>query len=233
METLCIFVAMVLIVEDDKVLNENIRNALRVEGLQAEQAFDGFIAEKLLKKNSYECVILDINLPLRNGYEVCKAFRAYNTTTPVLLLTAFDELEDKVQGFESGADDYLTKPFFTKELLLRIQALIKRSKTEAFKANNQIIIGDLVIDQRMKTTFREGQELKLTPREYQILLKLAEAGGEPVSKQELIREIWGTMFDGNTNNIEVFINFIRNKVDKPFGKPLIKTKVGYGYFMDV
>lgn len=223
---------MILLVEDDKVLNENIREALVAEGYQVDQAFDGFIAEKLLKKGTYHCVILDINLPLKNGYEVCKSFRQFNTTTPVLLLTAFDELEDKVQGFESGADDYLTKPFFIKELLMRVQALIKRSATNSAPANDVIVAGDLVIHQRLKTVSRAGKDIKLTPREYQILLRLVTANGEPVSKQLLIQEIWGSVFDANTNNIEVFINFLRNKIDKPFGKQSIKTKVGYGYYYE-
>jgi DNA-binding response OmpR family regulator len=223
---------MILLVEDDKVLNENIREALIAEGYQVDQAFDGFIAEKMLKKGTYQCVILDINLPLKNGYEVCKSFRQFNTTTPVLLLTAFDELEDKVQGFESGADDYLTKPFFTKELLMRVQALIKRSSANNTPLNDVIVAGDLVINQRLKTVTRAGQEVKLTPREYQILYRLVTANGEPVSKQLLIQEIWGSVFDANTNNIEVFINFLRNKIDKPFGKQSIKTKVGYGYYYE-
>lgn len=223
---------MILIVEDDKVLNENIRSALEAEGFQVAQAFDGFIAEKLLKKNDYECVILDINLPLKNGYEVCKSFRQYNSSSPVLLLTAFDELEDKVQGFESGADDYLTKPFFIKELLMRISALIKRSARKN-EVNDILVVGDLVVNQRIKSVNRSGKEIKLTPREYQILLRLMLAAGEPVPKQLLIQEIWGSAFEANTNTIEVFINFLRNKIDKPFDKKIIKTKVGYGYYLEV
>ncbi len=223
---------MILIVEDDKEINENIRESLMAEGFQVDQAFDGFIAEKFLKKGNYECVILDINLPIKNGYEVCKSFRQYNTSTPVLLLTAFDELEDKVQGFESGADDYLTKPFFVKELLMRVNALIKRSANNSSNKSDTLIAGDLVLNQKSKTVSRSGQDIKLTPREYQILLKLMLATGEPVSKQELIKEIWGSVFDANTNNIEVFINFLRNKIDKPFGKGMIKTKVGFGYYLE-
>lgn len=221
----------ILVVEDDTVLNQNIREALTAEGFTVDQAYDGLIAEKLLKKNSYECVVLDVNLPDKNGYELCKAFRSYNTNTPVLFLTAFDELEDKVHGYDSGADDYLTKPFFQKELLLRIQSLIKRNSNTS-PVSDTITWQDIVIHQRAKTVFRNNIEIKLTPREYQILLTLALAKGEVVSKKELIKEIWGSAFDANTNNIEVFINFLRNKVDKPFEKHLIKTKVGYGYYLD-
>lgn len=221
----------ILIVEDDTVLNQNIRESLTAENFTVEQAYDGFIAEKLLKKNSYDCVVLDVNIPNKNGFELCKTFRTYNTTTPVLFLTAFDEIEDKVQGYDSGADDYLTKPFFQKELLLRIQSLLKRNSNTSH-VSDTITWQDIVIHQKTKTVFRGNTELKLTPREYQILLKMISAQGEVVSKKELIKEIWGSAFDANTNNIEVFINFLRNKVDKPFEKHLIKTKVGYGYYLD-
>lgn len=221
----------ILIVEDDTVLNQNIRELLAAENFTVEQAYDGFIAEKLLKKNSYDCVVLDVNIPNKNGFELCKTFRTYNTITPVLFLTAFDELEDKVQGYDSGADDYLTKPFFQKELLLRIQSLLKRHATTS-PVSDTITWQDVVIHQKARTVFRNNIELKLTPREYQILLTLVLAKGEVVSKKDLIKEIWGSAFDANTNNIEVFINFLRNKVDKPFNKQLIKTKVGYGYYLD-
>lgn len=221
----------ILVVEDDTILNQNIKESLTAEKFMVEQAYDGFIAEKLLRKNAYDCVVLDVNIPNKNGFELCQTFRTYNTTTPVLFLTAFDELDDKVQGYESGADDYLTKPFYQKELLMRIQALVKRNTT-AQPQNDTLIWHDIVIKQKTKTVFRNNQELKLTPREYQILVMLVLTKGEVVTKKELIREIWGSSFDANTNNVEVFINFLRNKVDKPFEKQLIKTKVGYGYYLD-
>lgn len=220
----------ILIVEDDSVLNQNIRESLAAENFLVEQAYDGLIAEKLLRKNTYDCVVLDVNIPGKNGFEVCRDFRIYNTSTPVLFLTAFDEIEDKVKGYDSGADDYLTKPFFQKELLLRIQALTKRSVSA--QTSDVLTWHDMAIHQRIKKVYRNNIELRLTPREYQILLRMVSAQGEVVSKKELIKEIWGSAFDANTNNIEVFINFLRNKVDKPFDKQLIKTKVGFGYYLD-
>src|SRR5690554_6031150 len=114
--------------------------------MQVDRAYDGQIAERLLKRESYDCVIMDINLPKKNGYDLCREFRRFNDHTPVLMLTAFDELEDKIQGFDSGADDYLTKPFFMKELILRVKSLIKRSKNTSNKVNEQIIAGDITID---------------------------------------------------------------------------------------
>src|SRR5690606_4451928 len=141
----------------------------------------------------YDCIVMDINLPHRNGYELCRMFRQYNTSTPILLLTAFDELEDKVQGYDSGADDYLTKPFFMKELILRINSLIKRSRQFSVQDESAILVfEDIVINQRKKSVHRNNQELELTPREFQILLRLVRARGELVLKKELIREIWGS-----------------------------------------
>src|SRR5690606_14987429 len=162
---------------------------------------------------------------------LCREFRQYNTQTPVIMLTAFSELDDKIQGFNCGADDYLTKPFFMRELLLRVHALLKRRSYT--KSNAEIItVDDIIINPGTKKVTRQNQEIMLTPREYQILLKLTENKGDIVSKSDLINEIWGRTFDANTNTIEVYINFLRNKIDKPFSKNSIKTKVGYGYYLD-
>lgn len=224
----------ILLAEDDLTMSQNIKSSLKEHDFDVEVAHDGLIAEKLLKKLPFDCVILDINLPHRNGYEICQFYRTFNTSTPILLLTAFDELEDKVQGYESGADDYLTKPFYMKELVMRIKSLIKRSQSNSVSEHSDtLVFDDLVIQKRSKIVKRNDVLLTLTPREYQILLKLVTAQGETVSKQELIREIWGGSFDANTNTIEVYINFLRNKIDKPFDKQLIKTKVGYGYYLDI
>lgn len=224
----------VLIIEDDPTLNKNISEALMAENLVTESVFDGQLAERILRRSSFDCIIMDINLPGKSGFELCKNFRTYNTKTPVLMLTAFSELEDKVKGFDCGADDYLTKPFFMRELILRIHSLIKRSQHNplASQGTDTIVAGDLLINQAQKSVFRQETEIALTPREYQVLLKLCQNKGEVISKNKLMEEIWGTSFDTNTNTIEVYINFLRNKVDKPFGKNNIKTKVGYGYYFD-
>lgn len=221
-------------VEDDTKLSQNIKDALISEGYHVEAVFDGLLADKLLSKKDYDCVILDINLPGKTGFAICKDFRQINVTVPVIMLTAFEDLDDKIQGYDSGADDYLTKPFYTKELLLRVQTLLKRRKfvENDGRINPRIIAGDIVIDQASRRVERQGKEVVLTPREYQILVKLVSLKGELVSKKELVREIWGTMFDSNTNTIEVYINFLRKKIDKPFGKESIKTKIGFGYYFD-
>ena len=222
----------VLVVEDDQTLNKNIKESLEAEGWQTEVVFDGTLAEKILKKGSFDCVIMDVNIPGKNGYEVCKSFRTFDTHTPVIYLTAFDELEDKVEGYNSGGDDYLTKPFFMKELIIRINSLVKRS-TGKETEKKQIIHGDITINLETKEVRRNNTLINLTPREYQIILRLAEAKGQLVLKQDLVREIWGNSVETNTNTIEVYINFLRNKLDKPFDRPLIKTKIGYGYFLEV
>ncbi len=221
----------ILVIEDDHTLNQNISEALKTEAFKTVSLYDGSLAERVLKKESFDCIIMDINLPGKNGFDICKHFRQYNTNTPVIMLTAFSELEDKVQGYHCGADDYLTKPFYMRELLLRVNALLKRNiKAETKTAI--IACGDMVINHTTKKVSRQGNEIVLTPREFQILVKLIECKGELVSKNQLIREIWGSIVDANTNTIEVYINFLRNKVDKPFGKNSIKTKVGYGYYFD-
>lgn len=224
----------VLIVEDDPTLNRNISEALTAESIISESVFDGLLAEKILNRASFDCIIMDINLPGKTGFDLCRDFRVVNTETPVLMLTAFSELEDKVKGFDCGADDYLTKPFFMRELILRIKSLVKRSKSNGLHQikNETIVAGDITIHPAHKKVLRQGKEVALTPREYQILLKLCENKGEVISKSDLIKEIWGSSFDTNTNTVEVYINFLRNKLDKPFDKKSIKTKVGYGYYFD-
>lgn len=221
----------ILVIEDESTLNKNISEALSSESFVVESVFDGFLAERLLRKESFDCIVMDINLPKKNGYDLCKEFRTYNTHTPILMLTAFDELEDKIKGFDSGADDYLTKPFFMKELILRINSLIKRSQNNESSFQEIITALDISIHVAQKKVTRQNQEISLTPREYQILVMLCKNPGEIISKNELIKEIWGTSMDVNTNTIEVYLNFLRNKIDKPFGKNSIKTKIGYGYYL--
>lgn len=224
----------ILIVEDDHILSQNISEALKAEGFFPQPVYDGLLAERILRKEEYSCIIMDVNLPGKNGFDLCKGFREYNKQTPVIMLTAFAELEDKVQGFDCGADDYLTKPFFMRELIIRIHSLIKRNQNKENPASNSFLIsGDITLNTAKKIVLRQAQEIALTPREYQILLKLMEKSGEIVSKSELIESIWGGSFEANTNTIEVYMNFLRNKIDKPFGKNTLKTKIGYGYYLDI
>ena len=224
----------VLIIEDDPELNRNIKDALTADNMQVESVYDGLLAERLLNKSDFDCILLDINLPGKNGFQLAKEFRMHNTSTPILMISAFSELEDKVEGYEMGADDYITKPFYMRELILKVNSLIKRSRNPVgeSKKNAIIIAGDLQLNTESKEVARQGIAINLTPREYQILLKLLESKGEIVSKQTLVQEIWGKSFDANTNTIEVYINFLRKKIDRPFGKESIKTRIGYGYYFE-
>ncbi len=224
----------ILVIEDDPTLNRNIKEALTEEQMFVETAFDGLIAEKILKKDRFDCIIMDINLPYKNGYDLCREFRTYDALTPVLILTAFDQIEDKILGYESGADDFLTKPFYMRELVLRIHSLLKRRSldTRAEESEAVLVAGDIVVHPANKKVTRQGREIALTPREYQILLRLISAKGELVLKKDLIKEIWGNAVDTNTNTIEVYINFLRKKIDKPFLKDSLKTKIGFGYYFE-
>lgn len=224
----------ILIIEDDATLNKNISEALRSEHFEVVSLFDGSLVERTTKREQFDCIILDINLPGKNGFEICRELRTFNTATPVIMLTAFNELEDKVMGFDCGADDYLTKPFFMRELVLRVHALTKRSR-QAFTYHERQMVhtyDDIQLHQATKKVFRQGKEISLTPREFQILLRLIQQPEEIVSKTELVKEIWGGAVDVNTNTVEVYINFLRNKLDKPFNKNTIKTKIGFGYYLE-
>lgn len=222
----------VLIIEDDHTLNKNISEALKAESYDVTTLFDGSLAERTTKREQFDCIILDINLPGKNGFELCKDFRKTNIATPIIMLTAFSELEDKIQGFDCGADDYLTKPFFMRELLIRVNTLIKRKGQSLYSTEPVFTFDDITLNDSTKKVFRDNNEIVLTPREFQILLKLIQRPGEIVSKADLVKQIWGTSFDANTNTIEVYINFLRNKLDKPFNKSNIRTKVGFGYYLD-
>ncbi|HLW15467.1 MAG TPA: response regulator transcription factor [Flavobacteriaceae bacterium] len=220
----------ILLVEDDVQLHTNIKEALIADGFEVEGAFDDVIAERMLKTNTYDCLLIDLNLPGKNGYEICADFRETDAHTPILILTAFDSLDDKVKGFEHGADDYLTKPFYIRELILRIHALLKRSVVQETDEEEYSLHGIHVNHTRKKVT-RNGQDIDLTRREYQVLLMLLKRNGDFVSKKELIEAIWGSATGMHTNTIEVYINFLRNKMDKPFKTENIKTKIGYGYYI--
>ncbi len=217
----------ILIIEDDPTISQNIKTALEGEGFEVATVFDGLLAERLLRKNDLSCVVLDIDLPGKNGYDVCKDFRKFNTTTPVIMLTAFDDLEDKVQGFDGGADDYLTKPFYMKELILRINALLKRNQLPLHDGQpEKIVVGDIVIYPAQMKVMRQEKEVTLTHREYQVLLKLVQAKGELVPKKALVEEIWGSSFDaGIQTPSKCTSTFYARKSTSPSGKILLKPKL--------
>ena len=221
----------IFIVEDDTSICQNLVFFLSKEGFDVKFTLSSVNALKILEDEYFDIIILDINMPKISGFEICREFRKFNQVTPILMLTAYDEIEDKIKGFDLGADDYLTKPFFVEELSLRIKSLLKRSK-KLHNVDEIVKIKDLTINMATKLVVRSGLEISLTPREFNLLLMLVRSKGKIVTKKDLNRTIWGGSLDENNNTIEVYINFLRKKIDKPFSTQLIKTKIGFGYFLD-
>lgn len=221
----------ILLVEDDVHLSKDIRRQFLARDAEVDTAYDGLAAEEMINSASYDCMLVDVNIPGKTGFELVRDLRAKDVKTPVVLLTAFGELDDKLEGFSCGADDYLTKPFFFEELYARIGVILKRAEQQA-SVTDKICIEDLVIDLKRREVTRAGIPIRLTAREYAILLLLAEADGDPVSKKDMLQKVWGSSYGVHTNTIEVFINILRNKVDKGFEPRLIKTRIGFGYYLD-
>lgn len=220
----------ILLVEDDVNLSNDLKHQLLFEKFEVDTAFDGLLAERLIIRTIYDCILIDINIPGKNGYELTKEIRKRQITTPIIMITAYGELDDKLLGFANGVDDYITKPFYFKELIARIKVFLRRSD-QNFIENTSI--ADLIIDHNKKQIFRNGLLIKLTPREYEIMDILVKANGKPLSKTQLLQKVWGTNFEANSNTIEVFINMLRNKIDKNSELKLIKTRVGYGYYLSI
>ena len=220
----------ILIVEDESKVAAFIKMGLEECGYDTDIAYDGMMGKSLALSIQHDLIILDINLPHINGFQLCKIIRENNLQTPILMLTALGRMEDKLQGFEYGADDYLSKPFEFKELIARIKALLKRSRIMPISAG-VIRIADLEINLDAKTITRAGIEIELRSKEYTLLEYMAIKKGKVISRSELIENVWGTNFDINSNVVDVYINFLRNKMDKNFTPQLIHTRVGMGYVL--
>lgn len=222
--------ARILLVEDEQKLGNIIRKDLTEHGYDMEWAYDGRTAESLFRADKFDLVLLDINLPHTNGLELCHRFRNLDADVPIIMLTALGELDDKMEAFRSGADDYLVKPFHLTELQARVKVFLKRRQVDRHY-DNRIAVGDLEIDFSHKSVTRAGLEVGLSAKEFALLGLLARSRGRVVSKQEIAEKVWDMDFGASTNTIEVYINFLRNKVDKPFEQKLIHTKPGFGYFL--
>ncbi len=220
----------ILLVEDEPKLSQVIKEELVSQGYDTDIAKDGLIAEQLFNEHAYALVLLDINIPHKNGLELCKEFRRINKKIPIIVLSALGEINDKVDAFSFGADDYIVKPFHFDELFARIKVFLKRTEG-AIEEVEKIIINDLVIDISKKTVTRGGELIPLTAKEFALLVLLSKNRGKVISKQEIMKKVWDLSFDTGTNTIEVYISFLRNKLDKPFNDKLIHTKPGFGYFI--
>lgn len=215
-----------LVVEDEEKLNHILTKRLKKEGFSVDSCYDGEEALAFLEVGEFDAIILDIMMPKVDGLTVLKTLRACKNHTPVLLLTAKDAVSDKVTGLNAGADDYLIKPFAFEELRARIQAMLRRNAGES---TNRIEIGDLTLDIDSKTVMRAGTEITLTSREYDLLEYLVLNKGIVLSRDKIENHLWNFEYSGGTNVIDVYIWYLRKKIDNPFDKKLIHTVKGKGY----
>jgi len=220
----------ILIIEDEPKVANFIKNGLEENSYTSDIALDGFIGKSLAIVNPYDLIILDLNLPLINGIDVCKAIREKDKSTPVLMLTALGSIEDKLIGFESGADDYLVKPFEFSELLARVRALLKRT-LHSNTAEKMLSMGDLTVNLMNMTANRNGKNISLTLKEFKLLEYFIKNRDRVITRSEIAEKIWEIKFDTGTNVIDVYVNFLRKKIDKDFEKKLIHTIIGSGYMM--
>jgi len=220
----------VLIVEDEPKLAGFIQKGLQEQTWDVEVAYDGQIGRSLALSNHYDVIVLDVNLPKINGYELAALLRQENIRTPILMLTAMGTLNDKLAGFEAGADDYLVKPFEFQELIVRLRALQKRS-SETPQTTNILKIADLELDLNECIARRSGKRIELTAKEFGLLEYFMRNRGRVVSRVDIAEKVWDIHFDTGTNTIDVYVNFLRKKIDRDFTQKLIHTVVGMGYIM--
>lgn len=220
----------ILLVEDEKKIAAALKTGMEEQGFYVIVAYDGALGEKLFNNYSFDLVILDINLPDINGYALSRMIRQKNRDIPILMLTALGTVDDKVEGFEAGADDYLVKPFAFKELLARIKSLLRR-KINGLPAGNILRLADLEINLDSKEVVRSGNRIFLTAKEFQLLEYLVKNKNKVVSRADIANQVWDMGFDTGTNVIDVYINFLRKKVDKDYPVKLIHTQIGMGYIM--
>jgi len=220
----------ILLLEDDFTLSKEIAVFFASKEFECVPYYDGTLLLRKYFPYEYDLIILDINVPGINGIEVCKKIREVDKKTPIIMLTAFSEIEDKLASFDNGADDYLVKPFHFDELYARILSLLRRKEVPQ-QVEKKIIIQDLEILEDDMKVFRSGEEIKLTPKEFKLILILAQAKGKVLSKQFIAEKLWDYHIETNQNTIEVYINFLRKKIDKDHETKLIRTKIGYGYYL--
>ena len=221
----------ILIVEDETKIANTLKKGFTEMGYHVELAFDGLIGKKIFLAHSFDIIILDINLPGINGYELCKIIRGHNQQIPIIMLTAMSALDDKIEGFDAGADDYMVKPFEFKELLVRIRTLLKRTLTQQLPVGNILRYDDLEMNLGTKEVKRSDTKIILTLKEFQLLEYFMRNRKRVLSRADIAEAVWDIDFDTKTNVIDVYVNYLRNKIDKNFATKLIHTQVGMGYIM--
>ena len=219
----------ILLVEDDVAIARSLKEGLEDEAYAVDVVHDGDEGYRTAMADDYDLMILDVMLPEMNGYEVCWALRKDGNQTPILMLTARDAEQDIVEGLDVGADDYLAKPFSFEVLLARLRALLRRPNE---KLEEVLRVGDLMLDPSLKKVMRANQEISLTAKEYSVLEYLMRNAGKVLSKEQIISHVWDFDADILPNNVELFIMFLRRKIDKPFDSKLIHTVPGFGYKLE-
>ena len=218
----------ILVIEDERKIASFIKRGLKEEGYTVDTAFDGEEGYRLTAENEYDLIILDVMLPKRDGISLCRQLRQDGIAAPVLMLTAKDSVQDKVKGLDAGADDYLTKPFAFAELQARIRALLRKG---VLQVTSRLQVGDLVLDVASHKATRGSGEIVLTMKEYSLLEYLVRNAGKVVTRTMIAEHVWEIDFDTSTNIIDVYINYLRNKIDSGYEKKLIHTIRGRGYMI--
>jgi DNA-binding response OmpR family regulator len=220
----------ILVVEDEIKIANTLKSGLEEQGYKVTLAYNGSSGEKLLDQNDFNLAILDIMLPDINGYILSRNIRMKKNKIPILMLTALGSVDDKLEGFEAGADDYLVKPFAFKELLARIKSMLRRTAHEVRK-DNLLRIADLELNPDNKEVYRAGKKIPLTVKEFQLLEFLIQNKNKVVSRSDIASRVWDIGFDTKTNVIDVYITFLRKKIDRDFPVKLIHTQFGMGYIL--
>ncbi|MFN2617859.1 MAG: response regulator transcription factor [Thermoleophilaceae bacterium] len=218
-----------LLVEDEPKMAQAIARGLRGEGYAVDVAGDGDQALLNARVYDYDAVVLDVMIPGPDGFEVCRTLRKEDRWPPVLMLTARDQVEDRVQGLDVGADDYLVKPFAFRELLARLRALVRRQPSDR---PSVLRVDDVALDPATHTVTRDGQQVDLSPREFSLLEYLMRHPDEVVSRTRLLEHVWDQNHYGSTNVVDVYVGYLRRKLERPFGRELIRTVRGVGYSLE-
>ena len=221
----------ILVIEDEKRVADLLKIGLEENGYQVLVAYDGEMGWRPFQANDFQLIISDIILPKLNGFELCQKIRKADEEIPILMLTALGTADDKLEGFDVGADDYMGKPFDFRELLARVRVLLKRRAVAKVDVVKEISYADLYINLERQEVTRNGEPIKLSPKEYNLLVYLVENAERVVSRVEIAEKVWNTHFDTGTNFIDVYINYLRKKMDKNFEVKLIHTKPGVGFIL--